>query len=233
MKRNTYVTATLFVVFGLLTVAYWRLDVANRNYEPNPDDYVSSEIRSLEDVAAIGELPKDCEECEEAKDEDVMAENNEENTETSTDEDASALAEASDADAPETDEDGANREVISRLDAQRDAINVGRTQQVSALTDIIANPDASAEIKSDAKDALNELQSFANSSLMLETVLRHMGFDDVVVNAGADAVRVTVQVATIDDVPTREELAEIYTQAGIEFGAHRNGRITVEFQPLN
>ena len=129
--------------------------------------------------------------------------------------------------------DESSREVISSLDALRADMENGRAEQVSALTDIIAGADFDPETKSAAKDSLNELQTLSNSSRMLETVIGHMGFEDVLVRASADFVQVTVQVSSLDDVPTREELAELYVLAGIEFGAHRNGNISIDFQPLN
>jgi len=246
MKRNTYVTAALFVVFGLLTVAYWQMS------ERQADDEIpiAATLRTPDDVTANAEIPEDaedvdvdCENVESAEDAQTLAEAEEAGA---TDEDAEASAEAEDAEGANKSETGAiadsedaadvdssSREVISSLDALRSDMENGRAEQVGALTDIIASADFDPETKSAAKDSLNELQSLANSSRMLETVIGHMGFEDVLVRASADFVQVTVQVAKIDEVPTREELAELYVLAGIEFGAHRNGNISIDFQPLN
>jgi len=216
MKRNTYVTAALFVVFGLLTVAYWQMD--RTADEPIP---MSTTLRTAEDVAANADII----DAEEDEDADQVADAEE------AEEDAEELADAEEN--TEGDADESSREVISTLDALRAEMESGRAQQVASLTEIIASADFGPETKSAAKDSLNELQALANSSRMLETVIGHIGFDDVLVRATADFVQITVQVSSIDDVPTREELAELYVLAGIEFGSHRNGNISIDFQPLN
>jgi len=231
MKRNTYVTAGLFILFGLLTITYWQM-----SDREDPEIPIVADVDPINDVAAIGDLIDadvdgelatdptepdadvlaDVDEAEETSDEtDVIAEVQEDETDT------------------EASESEIGREVISRLDALRTTMEEGRAQQVAVLTDIIASADYDAMMKSAAKDTLNELQALANSSRMLETVLVHMGFTDVLVDASVETVRVTVQVATLADVPTREELAELYVLAGIEFGNHRTGNISIDFQPLN
>ena len=225
MKRNTYVTAALFVVFGLLTVAYWQMGTPTDEQIP-----ISATLRTPEDVTANADAAEgeDADADAEEADVDVLADAEEAEE---TNEDAEAMADAQeDADA---DTSEPSREVISTLEALRAEMESGRAQQVASLTEIIAGADFDAQTKSAAKDSLNELQALANSSRMLETVIGHMGFEDVLVRASADFVQVTVQVSSLDDVPTREELAELYILAGIEFGGHRNGNISIDFQPLN
>ena len=239
MKRNTYVTAALFVVFGLLTVAYWQMDRSPAE-EPIP---MTSTLSELE-IPTAGELADaDVEDAEDADsgEAEVVSESAEapasadlEGGEDAVeaDEDADAVAEA-EAEVEAEDEADESREVISTIDALRDEMEQGHAAQVSSLTEIIASADFDADTKSAARDALNELQGLATSSRMLETVIGHMGFDDVLVHANVDFVRVTVQVSDLEDVPTREELAELYVLAGVEFGNHRNGNISIDFQPLN
>jgi len=221
MKRNTYVTAGLFILFGLLTLTYWQMGMRDEEAQI-PSALTLTNPRN--DVATLRDLTdSDAQVDEEADEKDVMAEAEEEE-------------DAQDADAKAENEENteeSNTGVISRIDAMRANMEEGRTQQVAALTDIIASADYDAMIKSAAKDTLNELQTLANSSRMLETVIAHMGFDDVLVDATTDSVRVTVQVASLADVPSREELAELYVLAGIEFHSHRNGNISIDFQPLN
>ena len=243
MKRNTYVTAALFVVFGLLTVAYWQMDRPGNEEIP-----IAATLRTPDDVTANAEIAEDaedvdtnCELTEGASEQVADAEVTDEVAEDTEHEDAEAGADKGDAkqiaevygNEEDADVDESSKEVISSLDSLRADLEHGRSEQVSALTDIIASADFDPETKSAAKDSLNELQTLANSSRMLETVIGHKGFKDVLVRASADFVQVTVQVASIDDVPTREELAELYVLAGIEFGAHRNGNISIDFQPLN
>ena len=241
MKRNTYVTAGLFILFGLLTITYWHM-----SDREEPEVPIVGSGNPINDIAAIGDLidadaddveenDTDAEALAEAEgaegdeaneDEEAMAEGEESEEDT----DAEAMAEAEGA---ETDEDESSREVITRLDILRASMEEGHAEQVAALTEIIASADYDAMMKSAAKDTLNELQALATSSRMLEATIAYMGFDDVLVNATTDSVRVTVQVSTLADVPSREELAELYVLAGIEFGNHRNGNISIDFQPLN
>ena len=222
MKRNTYVTAALFVVFGLLTVIYMNMpDRGAADY----DDALTGALTSVhpDDVATIGGVT--AVEC--ALDEDADCEEAEENT-------AETMGEG------ETDEavndEAADQEccgVLTSLDSLRSIMEEERVLEVAALTEIMASADFSAETKSAAKDSLNDLNALAHSSRVLEVMIGQRGFEDVLVRAGADFVRVTVQVASLADVPTREELAELYIMAGIQFGGHRNGNISIDFQPLN
>jgi len=208
MKRNTYVTAALFVVFALLTIAYWNMDAPREEEVP-----MTTSLTEL-DVVTAG---------------DVV-----ENDEALDGEESNATDDQVDGEAAETENnDESNREVMSTLDALRAEVEEGHTQQVTSLREIIASADFDAQTKSAARDTLNEIETLANSGRALETVIRNLGFDDVLVRADADFVRVMVQVSSIDAVPTREELAELYVLAGIQFGNHRNGNITIEFQPLN
>ena len=222
MKRNTYVTAALFVVFGLLTVAYWQMDRTPAE-EPIP---MTSTLSELE-IPTAGEMGEEDEDADaDSEDTDVLADIEA----GEVDEDVETIADAEDTD---EDADESSNEVVSTIDALRSEMEQGHAAHVSSLTEIIASADFDADTKSAARDALTELQGLVTSSRMLETVIGHMGFDDVLVNANTDFVRVTVQVSSLEDVPTREELAELYVLAGIEFGTHRNGSISIDFQPLN
>jgi len=204
MKRNTYVTAALFVVFALLTVAYWNMDRPTEEEAP-----VTTSLTDL-DVVAAGEVAESNENMEnEGSASDAQVGANEEN------------------------QDESDREVMSPLDALRAEIDESRTQQVASLIEIIASSDFDAQTKSAARDSLNEIEGLADNGRALETVIRNMGFDDALVRADADFVHVTIQVSNMESVPTREELAELYILAGIQFGNHRNGNISIDFQPLN
>ena len=222
MKRNTYVTAGLFVLFGLLTVVYWQM--SDREEEAQIP-IIGTLSNPISGVATIGEVS----ESEEVENEDAEAIADAQDAEVEDEE----ADETVNSDEESEAEDQSSREVISRIDVLRASMEEGRTQQVAALTEIIANAEYDALMKSAAKDTLNEIQTLANSSRMLESVIGHMGFDDVLVDATIESVRVTIQVTSLTDVPSREELAELYVLAGIEFGNHRNGNISIDFQPLN
>ena len=232
MKRNTYVTAALFVVFGLLTAIYWNMP--DRTAADYDDPALTGAINHIHpgDLATMsdvdsGDVDEEC--CEES---DAMADaSSNEDADDAEDADTDANVSATDENSDENDEDCC--EVISLLDSLRTTMENERTAQVNALTEIMASAEFSAQTKSAAKDSLNDLNALAHSSRMLETVIGHQGFEDVLVRATADFVHVTVQVSSLDDVPTLEQLAELYILAGIQFGAQRNGNISIDFQPLN
>jgi len=195
--------------------------------EPIP---MTSTLSELE-IPALGENYAE----EVDAEDDAEASADVEAKEAANEEDQDAMADAAD-DCDDVDElcdEEPSREVITTIDALRAEADDTHAMQVSSLIEIIASADFDADTKSSARDSLDELQALASSSRMLETVIGHMGFDDVLVRATGDSVLVNIQVASLDDVPTREELAELYVLAGIEFGNHRNGNISINFQPLN
>lgn len=199
MKRNTYVTAALFAVFAVLTVAYWMMDTPTEEpLLPITATLTDLDIQVSAEMTDNGEAEETGQEVEE--------------------------------DLESTSQD---QEVMSPLELLRAELEYGRADQVSALMEIIASADFDAQTKSNARDNLTEIETLASSSRTLETVLRHTGFDDVLVRASADSVQISIQVNSLADVPTRKELVELYVLAGMEFGNHRHGNISIDFQPLN
>jgi len=244
MKKNTYVTAALFVLFGLLTVTYFVMG-DGFGTEPELPGVEGSPYPAMTFADDVEENLD-----EEEADQDAMAEAKDEtNDEEAADEDADALAEAEsddadteeeqdvaakvDEDTEEADEDAeGQREVMSKLDLLRASREDSRTELVGLFTGLIASNDVDPETKNEAKESLNELQTLANSSRTLEGIIVNFGFEDVVVNATTDSVRVMIGVND-NDFPSRETLAELFTLAGIEFGNHRASNISIDFQPLN
>ena len=218
MKRNTYVTAALFVVFGMLTVAYWNMEEAGVQEGPITMSLSELEVQSTAEIVDARE--------EEEETEETMADSENE-------EDGEEEAESTLADADENEEEEETTEVMSSIQVVRSEVERQRSQQVASLTEIIASADFDAETKSAAKDSLNAIERLNNSGRALETVIGTMGFSDVLVRASEEFVQVTIQVDDLDVVPSREELAELYVLAGFEFVNHRNGNISIDFQPLN
>jgi len=205
MKRNTYVTGALFVIFALLTVAYWNMDT------PVDGEPITMTLTELEARTAAELL--DTEDAENQRDEDAEASGDTDTEESS-------------------DEDNASENVTS-IQAIREEAERQMEQQVASLTEILASADFDGETKNVAKDSLNNIESLANSSRALETVITTMGFNDVLVRASEEFVQVTIEVDEIASAPSREELAELYVLAGLQFAGHRNGNISIDFQPLN
>lgn len=203
MNKNSYVTAALFVVFVLLTVLYWNM---------GGDDHHEGQF--VDGGPATITL-------------------NDTNTQAAAD-----LIDNEDAEVREDDEAAEAEETmlsenISSIQAVRSELERQRSLQVAALTEIIASPDHDAATKSAAKDDLNALERQKNSGRTLEALIKSMGFSDVLVRANDDAVQVTIQIQNLESAPSREELAELYVLAGLEFTNHRNGNIFIDFQPLD
>ena len=209
MKKNTYVTGALFVIFALLTVAYWNMDT------PADGEPITMTLTELEARTAAEVL--DTEDADAEKDEDAET-SADANEDTDTEKDA--------------DERSASESVTS-LQAIREETERQMEQQVASLTEILASADFDGETKNVAKNSLNNLESLANSSRALETVITTMGFSDVLVRAGEEFVQVTIEIEEIASAPSHEELAELYVLAGLQFAGHRNGNISIDFQPLN
>ena len=209
MKRNTYITGALFVVFALLTVAYWNMD------RPADGEPITMTLTELEAQTAAELLDAEGEENADEEDAEVDAD-----------------AEEGEGTEAEEGEAGASESVTS-IQAIREEMQRQMEQQVASLTEILASADFDGETKSAAKDSLNALESLANSSRALEAVIGTMGFSDVLVRASDEFVQVTIEVASIASAPSHEELAELYVLAGLQFAGHRNGNISIDFQPLN
>ena len=214
MNKNSYVTAALFAVFVLLTVVYWNMP--SDGTAPTPSltgDMLTSET----DASTASELvaSEEVGEEEEVNDSELETETEVEEQE---EENTNATVENS-------------TETASSIQALRSELAKQRSQQASALMEIIASPDHDAETKSVAKDDLNQLERITNSQDTLETMIKSMGFSDVLVRADEESVRVVVQVPDLEAAPTREELAELYVLAELEFV--NQDHISIQIQPVS
>jgi len=216
MNKNSYVTAGLFVVFVMLTVVYWNSgDVPDMGPTALTGDMLETDSPSAEELVA-NELEIDDEEVantetgEEQEEQEEQEIEGEEGTETTFD----AVSEES------------NSMQVLRSERERQ-----RSEQVSSLMEIIASADHDAEAKSAAKDSLTGLDKVSNSQRTLESTIRTMGYSDALVRANENSVTVIVQVTDLDSVPTKDEVAELYVVAGLEFVDSDN--ISIQFQPLN
>lgn len=213
MNKNSYVTAGLFVVFVMLTVVYWNSgDVPDMGPTALTGDMFETDSPSAEELVA-NELEIDDEEVantETVEEQEEQEIEGEEGTETTFD----AVTEES------------NSMQVLRSERERQ-----RSEQVSSLMEIIASADHDAEAKSAAKDSLTGLDKVSNSQRTLESTIRTMGYSDALVRANDNSVTVIVQVTDLDSVPTKDEVAELYVVAGLEFVDSDN--ISIQFQPLN
>ena len=214
MNKNSYVTAALFAVFVLLTVVYWNMP----NGDTNPG-LIGTEMAAT-DLQSAGDIIESEEDASVGHEEVIEGEEGHEVGADVEEEEIQENVVAEDV----------NGEMTSSLQALRSEQARQRSQQVASLHEIIASADHDATTKSAAKDQIQNITQMTNSQHNLETIIRTKGFSDVLVRADEDAVRVAIQVSDLESTPSREELAELYVLAGIEFGSQR---ISIVFEPLN
>ena len=241
MNKNSYVTASLFAVFVLLTVLYFNLGINN---EPEP---------SLAGIMPVG---------------DILNGQDNQDTDSSdvdTDDVQDDDADTSDTDDADTDNDndadnggnggtdadnggnggtdadnGAGQEgggelgasaTASSIQALRSQLESLRTQTVSRLEGVIASADYDAQAKSQAHDELRVMEQTTQRRQSLEAVIRSRGFNYVLVRSDGDNLIITIEIESMDVKPPREQMAEIYVLAMMEFSDKNN--INIVLEPLN
>lgn len=68
-----------------------------------------------------------------------------------------------------------------------------RSQKKEELQSTIASTELPAEERSDAKEQMDELNAIAQKELLLETLIKAMNYDDVLVRADNEQVNITVK----------------------------------------
>ncbi|WP_071395716.1 SpoIIIAH-like family protein [Bacillus tuaregi] len=68
-----------------------------------------------------------------------------------------------------------------------------RSQMKEDLTKRIASTDLPVEDRSEAKEQMDELNEIAQKELLLETLIKSMNYEDVLVRADGDQVNITVK----------------------------------------
>ncbi|MBU9724167.1 MULTISPECIES: SpoIIIAH-like family protein [Bacillaceae] len=92
--------------------------------------------------------------------------------------------------------------------------------------DVLTSAEANAEVQSQAFDQVTNLETLAQKEEMIETVLRSKGYEDALVIADENNVKIYVKA---DDL-TEEQTLEIMALSYDHFG---NKRAEVGFQPGN
>ncbi len=108
-----------------------------------------------------------------------------------------------------------------RLDRQ-----VARDRLSEDYVAVIASADASADVQSEAFDKNESLHVLAQKEEMLETLIKTKGYQDVLVIAEGDEVKVIVKA----DELSREEALKINLMAREQLGIDK---IAVAFHPTN
>jgi stage III sporulation protein AH len=124
-------------------------------------------------------------------------------------------------------EDGTVISSISSDDlftALRIDIDDARSAMTEQLQAVITSADVSAEQKSEAMDKMQELQMASAKESILETLIKAEGYEDALVNAEGNQVKVIVKA----NEPTKAQAVRIMQIVSNELG---NKHVAVEFQP--
>jgi stage III sporulation protein AH len=101
-----------------------------------------------------------------------------------------------------------------------------RSQQKEDLTTELASTDIPAVERSKVKDQMDKLNQTAQKEEILETLIKTMGYEDALVRADGEQVRVTVKSKK---KPSATEANKIILQVKKEIG--ETNYVAVEFQP--
>ncbi|WP_413308924.1 SpoIIIAH-like family protein [Bacillus sp. 1P10SD] len=101
-----------------------------------------------------------------------------------------------------------------------------RSQMQEDLTTQLASTNLPADERSKVKDQMDRLNQTAQKEEILETLIRTMGYEDALVRADGEQVRVTVKSKK---KPSASEANKIIQQVKKEIG--ETNYVAVEFQP--
>ncbi|WP_147533910.1 SpoIIIAH-like family protein [Bacillus marasmi] len=100
-----------------------------------------------------------------------------------------------------------------------------RNEMKEQLNEIMASTDLSAEKRSEAYDQMKSLDELAKKENVLETLIKTMGYDDALVRADGEKVRITVKSKDHSASAANDIIQLVRT----EIGELEN--VVVDFQP--
>ncbi|MED3551082.1 SpoIIIAH-like family protein [Cytobacillus praedii] len=145
--------------------------------------------------------------------------------------DTEEKAEQKNEEAVNTESADSDNEVITnaagdeKFEALRLELNDERSRAKEELAAVMGTTDLPAEEISGAKDQIDKLDELAEKEYILETLIKAMNYEDVLVRADEKNVQVTVKAEKL----SRTEANEIIRQVKSEIGDLQ--LVTVEFQP--
>ncbi|MCA1058167.1 SpoIIIAH-like family protein [Rossellomorea aquimaris] len=135
---------------------------------------------------------------------------------------------------------GGDKETMSDMEVVTDAagnemfealrleVTDEREQLREELEAKVANADVSAEEKSAAYEQMENLRELAMTESVLETMIKTMGYEDALVRANGENIRITVKS---DKEHSKADANEIIRLVMSEVGQMKP--VAVEFQPAN
>lgn len=100
-----------------------------------------------------------------------------------------------------------------------------RNETKEQLNEIIASTDLPAERRSEAHDQMKQLDELATKENVLETLIKTMGYDDALVRADGEKVRITVKSKKHSPAAANDIIQLVRTEIG------ELGNVVVDFQP--
>jgi stage III sporulation protein AH len=113
-----------------------------------------------------------------------------------------------------------------KFEALRMKVEEQRTKMKEDLQDIVASTDLPAQERSDAIEKMNELDEIAQKEGVLETLIKSMGYDDALVRADGENVRITVKAKEHSASAANEIIQMVRT----ELGSFQP--VAVQFEPV-
>lgn len=124
-------------------------------------------------------------------------------------------------DASPTNDSGASDAQVSSISSDelftqlRLDIQDARSQRIEDWEAIVTSSDATAEMKSDAKEKMDDLRTLAQKESILETLLRKQyNYSDVLVNTMDNKVRIIVKADNLSAKQANEIVQEAHDQLG-------------------
>lgn len=141
----------------------------------------------------------------------------EETTDEQTDEQTNEQTDEQKEPATETDPDSAvitNASGDEMFEELRLQLNDERSKIKEDWETIVGSTDLPAEERSAAKDQINQLDAIAKKEETLEKLIRAMNYEDVLVRADGNDVRVTVKVKELSRKAANEIIREVKNEIG-------------------
>jgi stage III sporulation protein AH len=101
-----------------------------------------------------------------------------------------------------------------KFEALRMKVEEQRTKMKEDLQTIVASTDLPAEDRSNAIEKMNQLDEIAQKEGVLETLIKSMGYDDALVRADGENVRITVKAKDHSATAANEIIQMVRTELG-------------------
>lgn len=101
-----------------------------------------------------------------------------------------------------------------KFEALRMQLEEQRTKMKEDLQAIVASTDLPAQDRSDAIEKMNELDEIAQKEGVLETLITSMGYEDALVRADGENVRITVKAQENSASAANEIIQMVRTELG-------------------